>query len=244
MNVGARASGSVVLACLVLGGAGFGAAYAKGERGGRDGAQLSAEQVLEALRHASDGTGPALPEGDPQRGQAKAANCAGCHGIDGDSIMPAWPKLAGQHELWLFKQLFDFKSGSRVDPMMSGMVQALTAQDIADLAAWFALQEPSMSAADQARAHQGERLYVDGRAEDDLPPCVGCHGTRGRGYSDVVPGGFPRLAGQHAQYTAKALRDFRDGTRTNDYNGMMQSIAGKLSDEDILALSEYMAIIR
>lgn len=181
----------------------------------------------------------AASEGDAEAGKGKAMVCAGCHGDDGNSAVPAWPKLAGQQPAYLVKQLQDFKVGIRVDPMMSGVAVGLLPADMQDIAAWYASQavRPGPGVGDLAL---GESIYMEGRPELGLSPCAVCHGDDAKGHQGLGHGGFPALAGQQASYTAKQLHDFRDARRDNDYGDMMSHIAGKLSPEEIDALAAWL----
>ncbi|MDR6164784.1 MULTISPECIES: c-type cytochrome [Pseudomonas] len=184
-------------------------------------------------------SGVAHAAGDAAAGQAKAAVCGACHGPDGNSMAPNFPKLAGQGERYLDKQLRDIKSGKRVVLEMTGLLTNLNDQDLADISAYFASQKGSVGAADPKIVARGEALFRGGNLEKGLPACTGCHSPNGAGNAAA---GFPHLGGQHAQYIAKQLTDFRkevDG-RANDGDAMtMRTIARKLSDEDIAAVSSY-----
>ena len=184
-------------------------------------------------------SGVAHAAGDAAAGQAKAAVCGACHGPDGNSMAPNFPKLAGQGERYLDKQLHDIKSGRRVVLEMTGLLTNLNDQDLADISAYFASQKGSVGAADPKIVARGEALFRGGNLEKGLPACTGCHSPNGAGNAAA---GFPHLGGQHAQYIAKQLTDFRkevDG-RDNDGDAMtMRTIARKLSDEDIAAVSSY-----
>ena len=184
-------------------------------------------------------TGTAIAAGNPSAGQAKAATCIACHGADGNSMVPSFPKLAGQHADYTAKQLRDFKAGDRVDPSMAPMVAGLSEQDMDDLAAFYATQTPSIGAAtDEDKAARGRQIFLGGDASKGLSACLACHGPNGAG----IPGAsFPMLKGQHAAYTVKALKDFRSGARANDNGSMMRSIAARMSDSDIEAVAEYIA---
>ena len=184
-------------------------------------------------------SGVAHAAGDAAAGQAKAAVCGACHGPDGNSMAPNFPKLAGQGERYLNKQLHDIKSGKRTVLEMTGLLTNLSDQDLADIAAYFASQKGSVGAADPKLVARGEALFRGGNLDKGLPACTGCHAPDGKGNAAA---GFPHLGGQHAQYVGKQLADFRkeEGGRTNDGDTKpMQSIAKKLSDEDIAALSSY-----
>ena len=178
-------------------------------------------------------------KGDATAGQAKAAVCGACHGPDGNSPAPNFPKLAGQGERYLSKQMHDIKNGKRTVLEMTGLLTNLNDQDLADLAAYFASQKGSVGAADPKLVARGEQLFRGGNLEKGLPACTGCHSPNGAGNAAA---GFPHLSGQHATYIAKQLTDFRkeEAGRANDGDAMtMRTIARKLSDEDIAALSSY-----
>jgi len=175
--------------------------------------------------------------GDAAAGQGKVAVCGACHGPDGNSPAPNFPKLAGQGERYLLKQLQDIKSGSRPVLEMTGQLDNFNEQDLADIAAWFSSQKMTVGAADAELVARGERLFRGGKLAEGMPACTGCHSPQGTGNSAA---GFPHLGGQHAQYTAKQLTDFREGERVNDGDAMiMRSIAAKLSNKDIAAISSY-----
>lgn len=182
-------------------------------------------------------TGMAHAAGDAAAGQAKAAVCGACHGPDGNSMAPNFPKLAGQGERYLTKQLQDIKSGKRQVLEMTGLLTNLNDQDLADMSAYFASQKGSVGAADPKVVARGEELFRGGKLEQGMPACTGCHSPDGSGNAAA---GFPHLGGQHAQYVAKQLTDFREGNRTNDGDTqVMRSIAAKLSNKDIEAVSSY-----
>ncbi len=182
-------------------------------------------------------TGLAQAAGDAKAGQAKAAMCGACHGADGNSAAPNFPKLAGQGERYLLKQMNDIKSGNRNVLEMTGLLTNMSEQDMADIAAYFASQNMGVGAADPALVKAGEALYRGGKLAEGMPACTGCHSPNGAG-NDAA--GFPQLGGQHAQYVAKQLTDFREGNRTNDGDSMMmRAVAAKLSNKDIQAISSY-----
>ncbi|MDH0895659.1 MULTISPECIES: c-type cytochrome [Pseudomonas] len=175
--------------------------------------------------------------GDAEAGQAKTAVCGACHGADGNSPAPNFPKLAGQGERYLLKQLHDIKGGKRVVLEMTGMLDPLSEQDLADIAAYFASQNMSVGAADPNLVQRGQELFRGGKLEEGMPACTGCHSPDGAG---LAAASFPKLGGQHAQYVTKQLTDFREGNRTNDGDAMiMRAIAAKLSNKDIEAVSSY-----
>jgi cytochrome c553 len=181
--------------------------------------------------------GTAQAAGNVENGKAKSVTCQACHGADGNSANPTWPKLAGQHEAYIARQLADFKSGARKDPTMASMVAALNNQDMQDLGAYFAAQTVNVANAG-ANWKAGEAIYRGGDSSKAVPACMACHGPSGAGNPAA---GFPALSGQHATYTAKALNDFRSGARATDQNGMMGDIAAKMSDADIQAVADYIA---
>ena len=177
--------------------------------------------------------------GNAAAGKAKAASCAGCHGVDGNSSNPAWPKIAGQHAGYIAKQLADFKAGkTRNDPLMAGQVASLSSQDMADLGAYFSAKKGSQGGADKKLAAAGEKLYRGGNKKKGVAACIACHGPTGAGNPAA---NFPKLNGQHAAYVEKAMKDFRSGKRTNDANKMMQNIAEKMSDKEIKAVASYIS---
>ena len=181
----------------------------------------------------------ALAEGDAAAGQAKSAICAACHGADGNSMVPNWPKLAGQHEQYLLRQLKLIKSNARPVPEMMGITPGLSDQDMEDLAAWFASQEISGGVADESKVALGEKIYRAGNAESGVPACMACHGPAGEGNP---LSGYPALAGQHAVYIASMLKRFRGGENwgADDASSkVMNGSASELTDEEIDALASY-----
>lgn len=182
---------------------------------------------------------PAFAAGDAAAGQAKSAVCAACHGADGNSVVPNWPKIAGQHEQYLARQVTLIKAGARVVPEMAGITPGLTDQDIADLAAWFASQQSTGGVADETKLDLGERIFRAGNAESGVPACMGCHGPAGEGNPLAV---YPALAGQHAVYTANLLTRFRAGENWGEDDAaseVMNGVAAELSDEEIAAVASY-----
>ena len=180
--------------------------------------------------------------GDPVKGKDKAAACTGCHGEDGNSLAPNFPKLAGQYADYIVKQVNDFLQNKRADQIMSGMAAtAGSAENLADIAAFFASQKMMKGVAvKSAKAAQGKTLYLKGDPKRAIYACVNCHGKNGKGASKTNPF-FPVIGGQHKGYLLKAIKDFKSKTRSNDPAGMMANIAVKLSDADIEAVSEYLA---
>ena len=175
--------------------------------------------------------------GDAAAGQAKTAVCAACHGPDGNSKAPNFPKLAGQGDRYLVKQLHEIKDGKRNVLEMTGLLTNLNDQDLADIAAYYSSQKSTVGAADPELVKRGEALFRGGDLEKGMPACTGCHSPDGQG---LAVAGFPHLGGQHASYIEKQLTDFREGNRTNDGDTMvMRGIAAKLSNKDIKALASY-----
>ncbi len=178
----------------------------------------------------------AIYQGDIAAGKTKSAMCASCHGVDGNSVVPMYPSLAGQSANYIAKQLADFKSGLRNDPVMAGMVAALTEEDMNDLGAYFAVQTPKAGTGEGSSV--GQKLYFGGEPSRNITACVACHGVKGKGMAQA---GFPAIAGQNAEYLKKQLTTFRDGSRGNDNNKIMRNIAIKLSDAQIDELVKYMS---
>ena len=182
---------------------------------------------------------PAFAMGDAAAGQAKSAVCAACHGLDGNSVVPNWPKIAGQHEDYLVRHIQLIKSGARMVPEMAAITPGLSEQDIEDLAAYFSSQTMSGGVADESLVATGERIYRAGNAESGVPACMACHGPAGSGNPLA---GYPKLAGQHAVYTAKILGDYRDGKNWGEKDAMsqvMNGVAAELTDEEIQAVASY-----
>ena len=172
--------------------------------------------------------------------------CIACHGVDGNSALPANPILAGQGSAYLFKQLTDFKSAdgrpaARNNPIMAGIAATLSAEDMNSLAVYFSLQKrkPSM-ASDENLVAAGRVIWRKGDFERGIPACAGCHGPTGAG----VPAQYPHLAGQYADYTELQLKNFRSEERSNDAQKAMRTIADKFSDKQIKAVADYIAGLR
>ncbi|MEO8810146.1 MAG: c-type cytochrome [Rhodanobacter sp.] len=176
--------------------------------------------------------------GDATAGQAKAAVCGACHGIDGNSSDAQYPKLAGQSEQYIARQLTDFKSGKRQNPIMMGMATPLSPQDMHDIGAYFASQASRPGVADQALVEHGQTLFRQGDLKRDIPACMACHSIDGRGNPGAM---YPQLAGQHAQYIEATLKAWHDGTSwgTDAHSQIMPTIAKKLDADDIAALASY-----
>jgi len=175
--------------------------------------------------------------GDAAKGAEMAGTvCVACHGADGNSAIPMNPTLAGQHPEYLAKQLREFKSGVRANPVMAGMAANLSEDEILNLAAHFSQQTATGGVAQSNGVGSlGEKIYRGGIKAKDVPACAACHSPNGAG----IPAQFPRLSGQHAEYTANQLNAFRAGDRANDTASVMRSIASRLSDKEIAALADY-----
>ncbi len=165
--------------------------------------------------------------------------CAACHGVDGNSSIAINPKLANQHADYLAKQLHDFKSGKRANAVMGGMVANLTDEDMQGLADYFAMQTPKLGKAKtNGKGSLGEKIYRSGITETSVPACASCHGANGEG----LPKRFPRVSGQHAEYTGQQLNAFRKGERAN--GPMMQVIAAKMTEAEMQAVADYIQGLR
>ncbi len=177
---------------------------------------------------------------DVAKGEASyTAVCAACHGADGNSGSPANPKLAQQHPDYIVKQLQEFKSGKRANAIMSGMVAALSEDDMKNIAAYVGSKKSQSNfAKDKDLVVLGERIYRGGIADRQVPACSGCHAPNGAG----IPAQYPRLSGQHADYTAAQLTAFRDGVRKN--SAQMTGVSAKMNDREIKAVSDYIAGLR
>ncbi len=213
--------------------------------------------TLPTLANATEAVAtPVKAKADPAKGKVIVeAVCGACHGADGNSVIAANPKLAGQHADYLFKQMHDFKAAEgatpkRVNAVMNGMIAAYDEAQMRDIAAYFAAQTQKPEAAkNRDTITQGQRLYRAGNAEKGLPACTGCHGPTGAG----IPAQYPRLAGQYAEYIETQLKNFRagaeaaapsDSERANDPNKMMRMVAIKMTDGEIKAVADYIAGLR
>jgi cytochrome c553 len=196
------------------------------------------EQAAAPAAGASAAAAPAKP--DPAQGSAKFGSvCAACHGADGNSGVPANPKLAQQFPEYIVKQLQDFKAGKRASPIMQGFASQLTDADMKNVAAWVSTQKAKPGfAKDKDLVTLGERIYRGGVADRQIPACAGCHNPTGAG----VPAQYPRLSGQHGDYVAAQLTNFRDGIRKN--NPVMNQVAARLNDREIKAVADYIAGLR
>lgn len=164
-------------------------------------------------------------------------NCGACHGVDGNSVVPAYPKLASQIPQYIEKQLHDFTSGARSNPIMSGMAKALSENQIQQLAQYFSQQNNKITAQQNTPLMtQGEKIYHGGISASGTPACAACHGTTAIG----LPPLYPRLADQNAPYIESQLLAFQNKKRNNDSHAVMRDIAGKLSSQQIKAVSVYL----
>jgi cytochrome c553 len=180
---------------------------------------------------------PAKYKPDLAKGEASfGAVCAACHGPDGNSAAPNYPKLSQQHPEYIVKQLTEFKAGKRANAIMLGFASTLSEEDMKNIAYWVTAKpsKPGFSK-DKELVKLGERIYRGGIADRQVPACAGCHSPNGAG----IPAQYPRLAGQNADYALAQLTAFRDGVRTNSLQ--MTGVAAKLNDREIKAVSDYIA---
>ncbi len=177
-------------------------------------------------------------EGNVEAGRTKSATCAACHGVDGNSVTPDWPMLAGQHASYIVRQLQAFKSGERTDVTMKPFADLLSDQEMLDVAAYFESQKPAPKGADPALVGLGQQIYRGGVPGRGVAACIACHGPEG--YGNPLAS-YPRISAQHAAYTTKQLNAYRTGDRRSvvDLNQMMRNIAGQLFDDEIRALASY-----
>lgn len=180
-------------------------------------------------------------EGDAQAGKAKTKSCAICHGQDGNSTTPQWPKIAGQHANYLEEQLIGFRSGVRIGKVMNEMAGELSDQDIEDLAAYFSQQTPVLGETDPKLLPHGRKVYRGGIAEAELPACMACHGPNGQGNPGSA---YPLLSGQHAEYIYIALQGYADGLVEGKNSYMMTDIARRMTDRDMRAVATYVEGLR
>lgn len=209
--------------------------------------RMTALAVLLATSFTTYASEEAKVKADPAKGKTIAESvCVACHGADGNSPVPANPNLAGQVPEYIYKQLTNFKSvdgkpAARNNPIMMGMAAPLSDEDMKNVAAWFSEQKLTPAAAkDESVIALGQKLWRSGDFKKGVPACAGCHGPAGAG----LPALFPRLGGQHQEYTEAQLKAFRQDERTNDPEKVMRTIAAKLSDADIKAVAEYAAGLR
>ena len=186
-------------------------------------------------------------KGNAEKGQQIASQvCAVCHNADGNSTIPANPILAVQHAEYITKQLINYKArdnmpAERNSPVMAAMVAPLSPDDMKNLGAYYTSQNPKPGVAkDKKLAEQGEKIYRGGNIESGVPACAGCHSPNGVG----IPPFYPRLAGQHAEYTVAQLRAFRTEQRANDVNSVMRGVVTRMSEKEIQAVAEFISGLR
>lgn len=203
-------------------------------------ASLLTAAVMAAPAFSAFAAGDAPAKPDLVKGAASyAAVCAACHGADGNSTIVVNPKLAQQHPEYLVKQMHDFRDDKRVDPVMKGFASMLSDEEMTNIAVWLATQKASTGfATDKDLVLLGERIYRGGIADRNIASCAGCHSPNGSG----MPAQYPRLGGQHADYTVKQLTTFRDNSRGN--SAQMHDVAAKLNDREIKAVADYIAGLR
>ncbi len=196
---------------------------------------LASSLAVSALSAQAEGA--AKP--DLAKGEASFATCAACHGADGNSTVPAQPKLAQQHPQYIVKQLQEFKSGKRKNPVMQGFASTLSEDDMRNIAYWVTTKagKPGF-AKDKELVSLGEQIFRGGIADRKIAACAGCHSPNGAG----IPAQYPRLSGQHADYTVTQLTDFREGRRQNSLP--MMNVAAKMNDREIRAVADYIAGLR
>lgn len=200
------------------------------------GAAVTAANASSATPAATAAT--STTAGSASAGQAKSATCAACHGADGNSLSPQFPKLAGQGAAYIVEQLQNFKSGKRQNAIMAPMAAPLSTQDMKDLAAWFSSQTVKPGETDPKLVKAGEALYRGGDAATGVPACAACHSPDGAGNEPMK---IPQLAGQYSDYVVAQLQAFAKGMRTaSDPNGMMRTIASRLTPEQMQAVASYM----
>ena len=203
-------------------------------------ASLMTAAALAAPVFPAIAAGETPAKADLVQGQASyEAVCAACHGVDGNSQIVINPKLAQQHPEYLIKQLHDFKDDKRADPVMKGFAMMLSDEEMNNISAWLAQQKAQPGyATDKELVQLGERIYRGGSADRNIAACASCHSPNGAG----IPSQYPRLAGQHADYTIKQLNTFRDGSRNNSVQ--MRDVAAKMTDREIKAVADYIAGLR
>ena len=222
----------LVMAVVALLGAGSLSAQAPADKPAEPAAAATAEASAGATHDS------ALKPGDATAGQAKAATCAACHGLDGNPASSQYPKLAGQHENYIVRQVGLFKTHKRENAVMMGFVMTLSEQDMHDIGAYFAAKASLPGVADAKLVQRGEALYRGGDKASGLPACMACHGPDGRGNPGA---GYPQLGGQYADYVTLKLKDFAAGKGYSDDERakVMVTVAKGLGEQDIAALATY-----
>jgi cytochrome c553 len=214
--------------------------------------KIAATLAIFGLGFASAAIADEAVQGNAEAGATKSAVCTACHGVNGNSVNPEWPNLAGQNAAYIREQLGMFKSKKRNNPLMFPIVEPLTEQDFADVAVFFSKQTPNGGEADPSYWKAGESLYKSGDAARGIPACTACHGPAAQGNAGS---GYPALRAQHSVYTVKQLQDYltrnryRDGTNpatiySTRNSAMMSTIAARLSPEDIRNLASYLQGLR
>ena len=177
--------------------------------------------------------------GDAEKGKALVASCGACHGSEGVSTNPEWPKLAGQGAGYIAKQLHDYRSDKRINAVMNGMAKAIASdEDVEHIAAYYASLPAGLGEAEEAMVEEGTLMYKGGKTSTKIAACASCHGPTGSGVDSAK---FPMLAGQHSQYIITQLKAFRSGERANDPGQMMRDVAKRMSDGDIKMVAGYIA---
>ncbi|MBK1649828.1 c-type cytochrome [Rhabdochromatium marinum] len=179
--------------------------------------------------------------GNAEKGKEKASQiCQACHAIDGNGLpaQPIWPKIAGQHPNYIYKQLNNFKNNDRYNVQMSPMAAPLTDDDMRNVAAYYSALPQSGGEADPELVELGEKIFRAGNPKTGVPACSGCHGPAGMGTNLSK---FPRLAGQYPEYIDQTLKLFRKMERANDPNGMMRGVAARMTDDEIAAVAQYIS---
>ncbi len=180
--------------------------------------------------------------GDAAKGKAVSAVCTACHGADGNSANPVWPKIAGQGDAYIIKQLNDFRSDSRAEATMTPMAKAIASdEDVLHLAAFYSSQKTKLGTANKDKVALGEAIYRGGNLATGVAACSACHGPTGSGN---VAAKFPQVAGQHAQYTVIQLKAFKAGKRNNDVGEIMRGVAKNMTEEEMEAVAEYISGLR
>lgn len=179
--------------------------------------------------------------GDASAGQAQSAVCAACHGADGNSVMPQWPSLAGQHSAYLLRQVKLIQANARPVPEMTAIVAGLSETDFRNLAAYFSSQTRKLGVADKSLVEAGRRIYEAGNPDTGVPACMACHGPTGEGNPLAV---YPSLSGQHSVYVGNLLKRFRDGQHWGEEDApslVMVGVAARMTDREIEAVASYVS---
>lgn len=206
-----------------------------------DGASAVKNWIVALALFATATPAFAAVTGDPEAGAQKSLVCGACHGMDGNSINPEWPNLAGQHASYIAAQLALFKQGIRNNMIMMPNAMLLSEQDMADLAAYFSRQKLTGLEADPSLFEAGQKLYRAGDPARNVPACIGCHGPQGKGNGPAM---YPALRAQHSLYTYIQLKAYASGERKPVSNEIMQDIASRLTDEEMRAVSSYLQGLR